>query len=110
MTQSDLYIRGNQSLLKSVRQLVVKLAENVGCSTAEESALNIPLGLLMQLLVGDAMYLGLVIGILTDDPECLVMRVECCNVEDVCNALLECFPGVEIEVNEDVEDVPWPFE
>jgi hypothetical protein len=27
------------------------------------------------------------------------------------DALLQCFPGIDIEVDEDVEDmVPWPFE
>jgi hypothetical protein len=25
------------------------------------------------------------------------------------DALLECFDEIEIEVDEDVEDVPWPF-
>ena len=44
------------------------------------------------------------------NPQCVVLRVECNDIVDVYEALLQCFDGTEIEVDEDVEDVPWPFE
>ena len=41
----------------------------------------------------------------------MVMRVEMKDEQDLRDALLQCFPGIDIEVDEDVEDmVPWPFE
>jgi hypothetical protein len=39
------------------------------------------------------------------------MRVEMEDVLELRDALLLCFPGIDIEVDEDVEGmVPWPFE
>lgn len=110
MTQSDLYIRGSQSQLECIKTMVLTLAERLGCQIEDETALNIPMGSFMQLLVGDSMHLGLVVGMLTDAPECVVMRVETRNVEELYDAMLKCFAGIEIEVDEDVADVPWPFE
>ncbi|MDY5762454.1 MAG: hypothetical protein SPK31_05070 [Alloprevotella sp.] len=73
--------------------------------------MNIPIGILMDVLVGDSMHIGLLIGLNTEDPECVVMRVEMKDEQELRDALLQCFPGIDIEVDEDVEDmVPWPFE
>ena len=110
--KSDLYIRGAESQRTGIVQLVKKIAERIGVTTTEESALNIPIGMVMNVLVGDAMHLGLLVGLNTEDPECVVMRVELPNATALMtlyDALLECFNEVEIEVDEDVEDVPWPF-
>jgi hypothetical protein len=39
------------------------------------------------------------------------MRVEMKDELELRDALLQCFPGIDIEVDEDVEGmVPWPFE
>ena len=109
MVKSDLYIHGTDADLNAVKRMVVSLAERIGCDTSDESALNIPLGIVMQLLIGDSMHLGLLIGMNTEDPECVVLRIETDNIVDVYDALLECFSALEIEVDEDVDDVPWPF-
>lgn len=109
MTQSDLYIHGTDSQLEAVKAMVLSLAERIGCATDDESNLNIPLGMMMQLLTGDSMHLGLLIGMNTEDPECVVLRFECKDIVSVYEAMLDCFSGVEIEVDEDVADVPWPF-
>lgn len=109
MVKSDLYIHGTDTDLNAVKRMVVSLAERIGCDTSDESALNIPLGIVMQLLIGDSMHLGLLIGINTEDPECVVLRIETDDIVDVYDALLECFSALEIEVDEDVDDVPWPF-
>lgn len=110
--KSDLYIRGAESQRTSIVQMVMKIAERIGVDTTDESALNIPIGMVMNVLVGDALHLGLLVGLNIEDPECVVMRVELPNATALMtlyDALLECFSEVEIEVDEDVADVPWPF-
>ena len=112
MVQSDLYIHGAEPQRMAIVQMVMTIAKRLGVATAEESALNIPIGMVMNVLVGDAMHLGLLVGLNTEDPECVVMRVELPNATALMtlyDALLECFNEVDIEVDEDVEDVPWPF-
>ena len=111
MVKSDLYIHGTDADLNAVKRMVVSLAERMGCDTSDESALNIPMGMVMEVLVGDGMHIGLLIGLNTEDPECVVMRVEIKDDLELRDALLQCFPGIDIEVDEDVEGmVPWPFE
>ena len=110
--KSDLYIRGDESQRTALVQMVMKIAERIGVATTDESALNIPIGMVMDVLVGDAVHLGLLVGLNTEDPECVVMRVELPNATALMtlyDALLECFIEIDIEVDEDVADVPWPF-
>ena len=110
--KSDLYLRGAESQRTALVQMVKKIAERIGVPTTEESALNIPIGMVMEVLVGDAVHLGLLVGLNTEDPECVVMRVELPNATALMtlyDALLECFNEIDIEVDEDVADVPWPF-
>ena len=64
--------------------------------TTRESSMNIPIGMLMDVLVGDSMHIGSLIGLNTEDPECVVMRVEMNDELDLRNALLKCFPGIDI--------------
>ena len=91
--------------------MIVGIAKRVGVDTTRESSMNIPIGMLMDVLVGDSMHIGSLIGLNTEDPECVVMRVEMKEELELRDALLQCFPGIDIEVDEDVEDmVPWPFE
>ena len=111
MVQSDLYIHGPQAQRDAIVQMVMAIAKKIGVDTTRESDLNIPMGMVMEVLVGDSMHLGLLIGLNTEDPECVVMRVEMKDELELRDALLQCFPGIDIEVDEDVEDmVPWPFE
>ena len=111
MVQSDLYIHGPQAHRNAIVQMIVGIAKRVGVDTTRESSMNIPIGILIDVLVGDSMHIGLLIGLNTEDPECVVMRVEMKDEMELRDALLQCFPGIDIEVNEDVEDmVPWPFE
>ncbi len=110
--KSDLYIRGTKSQRHAIVQMVMMIAERIGVATTDESALNIPIGMVMNMLVGDALHLGLLVGLSTEDPECVVLRVELPDATALMtlyDALLECFNEIEIEVDEDVEDVPWPF-
>ena len=72
--------------------------------TADESALNIPIGMVMDVLVGDPMHLGLLVGLNTEDPECVVVRIELPDASALVtmrDALLECFDGIDIEVDAD---------
>ena len=110
--KSDLYIRGAESQRTALVQMVMKIAERIGVATTDESALNIPIGMVMEVLVGDAMHLGLLVGLNTEDPECVVVRVELPNATALMtlyDALLECFDEIEIEVDEGVAGMPWPF-
>ena len=110
--KSDLYIRGAESQRTTFVKMVMKIAERIGVATTDESALNIPIGMVMNVLVGDALHLGLLVGLNTEDPECVVVRVELPNATALMtlyDALFECFDEIEIEVDEDVEDVPWTF-
>ena len=110
--KSDLYIRGVESQRTAIVQMVMRIAEHIGIDTADESALNIPIGMVMDVLAGDALHLGLLVGLNTEDPECVVVRVELPNATALMtlyDALHECFDEIEIEVDEDVENVPWPF-
>ena len=91
--------------------MIVGIAKRVGVDTTRESSMNIPIGMLMDVLVGDSMHIGSLIGLNTEAPACVVMRVEMKDELELRDALLQCFPGIDIEVDEDVEDmVPWPFE
>lgn len=114
MVQSDLYIHGPQAQRDAIVQMVMIVAERIGVDTTDESDLNIPMGMVMNVLVGDGMHLGLLIGLNTEDPECVVMRggmPDAPSLMTLYDALLQCFPGIDIEVDEDVENmVPWPFE
>ena len=111
MVQSDLYIHGPQAQRDAIVQMVMEIVHKIGVDTTRESDLNIPMGMLMDVLVGDSIHLGLLIGLNTEDPECVVVRVEMKDELELRDALLQCFPGIDIEVVEDVENmVPWPFE
>lgn len=113
MVQSDLYIHGASPQRMAIVKMVMSIAERIGIDTADESALNIPIGMVMEVLVGDPMHLGLLVGLNTEDPECVVVRVELPDASALVtlrDALLECFDDIDIEVDEDVADVPWPFE
>ena len=111
MVQSDLYIHGHKAHRDAIVQMVMAIANKIGVDTTRQSDLNSPMGMVMEVLVGDSMHLGLLIGLNTEDPECVVMRVDMKDELELRDALLQCFPGIDIEVDEDVEDmVPWPFE
>ena len=110
MVKSDLYIHGTKAELEAIKKMVLKIAQRIGCDTADESALNIPISTIMQVLIGDSMHLGLLVGMNTEDPECVVLRIETKDIVVIYEALLECFSTLDIEVDEDVEDVPWPLQ
>ena len=75
MVQSDLYIRGSVTQRHAIVQMVMRIAERIGVATTGESNLNIPIGTVMDVLIGDSMHTGLLVGINTEDSECVVMRV-----------------------------------
>lgn len=110
MLKSDFYIQGPEEQLDAIKKMLLTTAEMMGGQTEDESALYIPVGLVMQVLVGDGMHLGVIVGMNTEDPYCVVLRIEMNDVLVLRDALLECFKGIEIEVVEDVDDEPWPFE
>lgn len=110
MLKSDFYIQGPEEQLNAIKNLLYLTANNMGGQTEDESALYIPVGLVMQVLVGDGMHLGVIVGMNTEDPYCVVLRVEMNDELVLRDALFECFKGIEIEVVEDVDDEPWPFE
>lgn len=110
MLKSDFYIQGPEEQLDAIKKMLLTTAEMMEGQTEDESALYIPVGLVMQVLVGDGMHLGVIVGMNTEDPYCVVLRIEMDDELVLRDALLECFKGIEIEVVEDVDDEPWPFE
>ncbi len=112
MVQSDLYIHGPQAQRDAIVQMVMAIAKRIGVDTTRESDLNIPMGMVMEVLVGDSMHTGSLVGINTEDSECVVMRVampDAPSLMTLYGALNQCYNDIEIEVDEDVEDVPWPY-
>ena len=112
MVQSDLYIRGSVTQRHAIVQMVMGIAERIGVATTGESNLNIPIGTVMDVLIGDSMHTGLLVGINTEDSECVVMRVSMPDAPllmTLYDALNQCYNDIEIEVDEDVENVPWPY-
>ena len=102
MVQSDLYIHGTEPQRMAIVKMVMRIAERI--DTADESALNIPIGMVMEVLVSDPIHLGLLVGLNTEDPECVVVRVELPDASALVtlrDALLECFDGIDIEVDAD---------
>jgi hypothetical protein len=93
--------------------MLMGIAQRIGIDTSDESALNIPIGMVMDVLIGDSMHTGSLVGINTEDPECVVMRVampDAPSLMTLYDALNQCYNDIEIEVDEDVEDmVPWPY-
>ena len=112
MVQSDLYMHGPQAQRDAIVQMVMAIAKKIGVDTTRESDLNIPMGMVMEVLVGDSMHTGSLVGINTEDSECVVMRVampDAPSLMTLYDALNQCYNDIEIEVDEDVEDVPWPY-
>ena len=112
MVQSDLYIRGSETQRMAIVKMVMGIAEHIGVTTTCESNLKIPIGTVMEVLIGDSMHTGSLVGINTEDPECVVMRVampDAPSLTTLYDALNQCYNDIEIEVDEDVENVPWPY-
>lgn len=112
MVQSDLYIHGAEPQRMAIVKMVMGIAERIGVATTGESNLNIPIGTVMDVLIGDSMHTGSLVGINTEDSECVVMRVsmpDAPSLMTLYDALNQCYNDIEIEVDEDVEDVSWPY-
>jgi hypothetical protein len=112
MVQSDLYIHGAEPQRMAIVKMVMGIAERIGVATTGESNLNIPIGTVMEVLIGDSMHTGSLIGLNTEDSECVVMRVampDAPSLMTLYDALNQCYNDIEIEVDEDVENVPWPY-
>ena len=70
MTKRNLYIHGSSQQLNAIKESLFIIAQRAGCTIDDESCMNIPLRLIMQVLVGDVSYPGLLIGMNTEDPQC----------------------------------------
>ena len=51
MVQSDLYIHGPQAQRHAIVQMLMRIAQRIGIDTSDESALNIPIGMVMDVLL-----------------------------------------------------------
>lgn len=105
MYEVDYYIHGAQSQRDAIKEMLLAIARSMGGQTDVESGLNIPLGLVMKVLTGDDKHQGLLKGIDTQDPTCIVLRIMIKDCFILHDALLECFKDIDIEIDEDVEDV-----
>ena len=97
--EADYFLRGSAQELSAVKTLVEKLAQQYG-DVGNECGLHIPLGVLMNVLVGSPYYEGNLLTMNTDSPECIVLHTEANSCEPFLYALREAFPYLSIEMRE----------
>jgi hypothetical protein len=75
------------------------IAERIGVQTNDEKALHIPVGVIMETLIGDFTHKGCLIGMETLDKDQLVWHMEMDDASPLLNALQEVFSDIRIELN-----------
>ena len=97
--EADYYLKGSAQELTAIKVLVEKLARQYG-DVENECGLYIPLGVLMNVLVGSPYYEGYLQTMNTDNPECVILHAEANRCEPLLYALREAFPYLNIEMRE----------
>lgn len=103
-TVYDIYIRGEEEKLNCVRKVVNELARYGGVVDSCPEKLNIPLKYMMYLLVGSEDYLGYLVSMNTDNPECVILHAETEEPQSICNAFKDCFSDIEIDFKKAVKE------
>ena len=94
---ADYYLRGSAQELEAVKTLVNELAEQYGMPW-NELGLYVPMEILMKTLVGSEYYVGNLLTMNTDNPECIVLHAEANKMEPLLYALRQAFPNLNIEM------------
>jgi len=63
-----------------------------------ELGLYVPMEILMKTLVGSKYYVGNLLTMNTDNPECIVLHAEANKMEPLLYALRQAFPNLNIEM------------
>ena len=96
MKNTDLCISGSEAQLGAIKTMVFMIAERIGVQTNDESRLYIPVGIIMETLIGDFAHKGCLIGMETSDTGQLVWHIEMEDASLLQNALQEVFSDVRI--------------
>ena len=97
MKNTDLYIGGSESQLDAIKTMVYMIAAKIGVQTIDESKLYIPIGIIMETLIGDFAHNGCLIGMETLNVDQLVWHIEMEDASPLRNALQEVFSDIRIE-------------
>lgn len=97
--EADYFLKGSAQELSAVKTLVDELARQYG-DVGNECGLYIPLGVVMNVLVGSPYYEGNLLTMNTNNPECIVLHAEANRCEPLLYALREAFPYLSIEMRE----------
>lgn len=98
--EADYMLKGSAQELSAVKTLVKEFARQYG-DVGNECGLYIPMGVLMNVLVGSPYYEGNLLTMDTDSPESIVLHAEANRCEPLLYALREAFPYLNIEMRED---------
>lgn len=97
--EADYLLRGSVQQLSAIKTLVNELAQQYG-TPENECGLYIPLGALMNVLVGSPYYEGNLQAMVSDNPECIVLHAEANRMQPLLYALREAFPYINVEMQE----------
>ena len=95
--EADYFLKGSAQELSAVKTLVEELARQYG-DVGNECGLYIPMGVLMNVLVGSPYYEGNLLSMDTHNPECIILHAEANRCEPLLYALREAFPYLNIEM------------
>ena len=97
--EADYILRGSDEQLFAVKKLVEELTQQYG-TPGNECGLHIPLGVLMNVLVGSPYYEGNLLAMNIDNPECVVLHAEANRMQPLLYALRSSFPHLNVKMQE----------
>ena len=97
--EADYFLRGSAQELEPVKILIDELTQRYG-DVGNELGLYVPMEILMKTLVGSKYYVGNLLTMNTDMPDCIVLHAEANRMEPLLYALRQAFPNLDIEMQE----------
>ena len=95
----DYILKGNAETLSGIRTMIDDLCQRLG-TPDNECGMFVPLGPVMQALVGTPYYRGNIMIMNQDAPDCLTLHVEANNGGPLLYALRQAFTNLDVEVKE----------
>lgn len=95
----DYTLRGNASTLNGIETMILALCQRFG-TPDNELGMYVPLGPLMQMLVGSPNYEGNVLGMKQESLDCLTLHTEANSGYPLLYALRQAFTYLEVEMQE----------
>lgn len=95
----DYILKGNAETLSGIRTIIDDLCQRLG-TPDNECGMFVPLGPVMQALVGTSYYRGNIMSMNQDAPDHLTFHVEANNGGPLLYALRQAFTNLDVEVRE----------